>query len=146
MAADAIAAQSAPDALGAGAAPLQTLVAQAPHLSSLPAVPPRRHHLRQEPDAVIPLVRIRGGGRAQSRSLLRLPVVAARASWLAPHLRAVTVPVMPTSSGQQRPAFPWAAVARAKKTRASSTGRDACPTGSGSSQPWPPPGQPEASV
>src|SRR5271167_4209654 len=27
-----------------------------------------------------------------------LPVVAARASWLAPHLRAVTVPAMPTSS------------------------------------------------
>ena len=24
--------------------------------------PPRRHHLRQEPDAGIPLVRIRGGG------------------------------------------------------------------------------------
>ena len=36
---------------------------------------PRRHHLRQEPDAVIPLVRIRGGGREQSRSLLRLPVL-----------------------------------------------------------------------
>ena len=44
-----------------------------------------------------------------------LPVVAARASWLAPHLRAVTVPAMPTSSARQRPAFPWAAVARAKK-------------------------------
>src|SRR5271169_1597186 len=37
--------------------------------------PPRRHHLRQEPDAVIPLVRIRGGGRAQARSLLRLPAM-----------------------------------------------------------------------
>jgi hypothetical protein len=67
--------QSAPDALGAGAAHLPALVAQAPHLSSVSTAPPRRHHLRQEPDAVIPLVRIRAGGREQSRSLLRLPAL-----------------------------------------------------------------------
>ena len=30
-----------------------------------------RHYLRQEPDAGKPLVRIRGGGRGQPRSLLR---------------------------------------------------------------------------
>ncbi len=64
-----------------------------------------------------------------------LPVAAARASWLAPHLRAVTVQAMPTSSAHQRPAFPWAAVARAKKARASSTGRDACPTDSDTPRP-----------
>ena len=29
------------------------------------ALPPGRHHLRQEPDAVVPLVRIRGGGHGQ---------------------------------------------------------------------------------
>src|SRR5512143_827615 len=84
MAPSAIAAQSAPNALGTGAAHLQSLVAQAPYLSPLSAAPPRRYHLRQERDAVGPLVRIRGGGREQSRSLLRLPVIEARASLLAP--------------------------------------------------------------
>ncbi len=44
--------------------------------------PPRRHHLRQEPDAVIPLVRIRGGGRARARSLLRLPAIPSSRSGL----------------------------------------------------------------
>src|SRR5271169_5783572 len=91
MAADAIPAQSAPDALGTGAPPLQTLVAQTPYLSSLSLAPPRRHHLRQEPDAVIPLVRIRGGGREQSRSLLRLPVDDARSA---------TKPLSDRSDGQ----------------------------------------------
>src|SRR5271167_243757 len=93
MAADAIAAQPATDALGAGATYLQALVAQAPHLSSLSAAPPRRHHLRQEPDAVIPLVRIRGGGRAQSRSLLRLPAIPS-SRW-------------PLNGGQGRPPYCW---------------------------------------
>jgi hypothetical protein len=32
-----------------------------------------RHHLRQEPDAVVPHVRIRGGGHGQPWSLLRPP-------------------------------------------------------------------------
>src|SRR6202795_815733 len=40
--------------------------------------PPWRHYLRQEPDAVVPHVRIRGGGREQSRSLLRLPAMPRR--------------------------------------------------------------------
>ena len=35
-------------------------------LSSLSPAPPGRHHLRQEPDAGNPLVRIRGGGYGQS--------------------------------------------------------------------------------
>ncbi len=43
------------------------------------ATPPWRHYLRQEPDAVVPHVRIRGGGREQSRSLLRLPAMESRA-------------------------------------------------------------------
>ena len=37
-----------------------------------------RYHPRQEPDAVVPLVRICGGGRGQPRSLLRLPVIYQR--------------------------------------------------------------------
>ena len=41
--------------------------------------PPWRHYLRREPDAVVKHVRIRGGGREQSRSLFRLPVDDARA-------------------------------------------------------------------
>ena len=82
-----------------------------------------------------------GGKDSENSGQASLPVDAARASWLAPHLRAVTVPAMPTSSAHQRPAFPWAAVARAKKARASSTGRDACPTDSDT----PPLGQPDAS-
>jgi hypothetical protein len=48
--------------------------------SSVSSAPPRRHHLRQEPDAVIPLVRIRGGAREQSRFLLRCPPLGAKES------------------------------------------------------------------
>src|ERR1700681_3793471 len=48
--------------LGAHAAPHHSLAASAYHLSSLSPAPHGRHHLRQEPDAGIPLVRIRGGG------------------------------------------------------------------------------------
>src|SRR5579864_8263435 len=39
-----------------------SLVACNPHPSSVSAASPRRYHLRQEPDADNPLVRIRGGG------------------------------------------------------------------------------------
>jgi hypothetical protein len=42
------------------------------HLSSLSPRALRRCHPRQEPDAVMPLVRICGGGYEQSSSLLRL--------------------------------------------------------------------------
>jgi hypothetical protein len=48
------------------------LAASAYRLSSLSPAPYGRHYLRQEPDAGIPLVRIRGGGYERSRSLLRL--------------------------------------------------------------------------
>src|SRR5271167_122084 len=61
-----------PRALGSYAAPHQPLVASAYCLSSLSPAPHGRYYLRQEPDAVVPLVRICGGGREQSRSLLRL--------------------------------------------------------------------------
>ena len=82
------------------------------------------------------------GGKDAENSGTGVPACrAARASWLAQHLRAITVPAMPTNSAHQRPAFPWVAVARAKKARASSTGRDACPTDSDT----PTRGQPEAS-
>src|SRR5271167_2737333 len=60
-----------PRALGSYAAPHQPLVASAYCLSSLSPAPHGRYYLRQEPDAVVPLVRICGGGREQSRSLLR---------------------------------------------------------------------------
>src|SRR5271167_1594899 len=63
-----------PRALGSYAAPHQPLVASAYCLSSLSPAPHGRYYLRQEPDAVVPLVRICGGGREQSRSLLRLSV------------------------------------------------------------------------
>src|SRR5271167_2942660 len=61
-----------PRTLGSYAAPHQPLVASAYCLSSLSPAPHGRYYLRQEPDAVVPLVRICGGGREQSRSLLRL--------------------------------------------------------------------------
>jgi hypothetical protein len=48
--------------LGTDAAPHHSLAASAYRLSSLSPAPHGRHHLRQEPDAVVPLVRIRGGG------------------------------------------------------------------------------------
>jgi hypothetical protein len=76
-----------------------------------------------------------------------VPVVDARASLLAPQLRdGLTYrpsPRVVVNSGG--PAFPWTAVARATKARASSTGRDACPTDSGT-LPQLPQGQAEASV
>src|SRR6266404_5732151 len=52
--------------LGPHAAPHQPLVATAYCLSSLSPASPGRRHLRQEPDAVVPLVRIRGGGYERS--------------------------------------------------------------------------------
>src|SRR5467141_3914739 len=55
-----------PRPLGSYAAPHHSLAASAYHLSSLPPAPHGRHHLRQEPDAVVPLVRIRGGGYERS--------------------------------------------------------------------------------
>jgi hypothetical protein len=51
-----------PRSLGSNAAPHHTLAAFAFCLSSLSFAPHGRYHLRQEPDAGNPLVRIRGGG------------------------------------------------------------------------------------
>ena len=62
-----VAAQSErPRPLGPHAAPDHPLVAYAYRLSSLSSAPHGRHHLRQEPDAGNPLVRIRGGLRLES--------------------------------------------------------------------------------
>src|SRR6058998_170072 len=58
--------------LGADAPARRAVAAPCAHLSSLSPEATWRRHLRQEPDAVIPLVRIRGGGYEQSSSLLRL--------------------------------------------------------------------------
>src|SRR2546428_2065941 len=58
--------------LGADAPARRAVAAPCAHLSSLSPEATWRPHLRQEPDAVIPLVRIRGGGYEQSSSLLRL--------------------------------------------------------------------------
>src|SRR2546428_9082293 len=58
--------------LGADAPARRAVAAPCAHLSSLSPEATWRHHLRQEPDAVIPLVRIRGEGYEQSSSLLRL--------------------------------------------------------------------------
>src|SRR6266404_2005832 len=55
-----------PCALGSHAAPHHSLAASAYCLSSLSPATPGRPHLRQEPDAGIPLVRIRGGGYERS--------------------------------------------------------------------------------
>src|SRR5882762_811192 len=67
LAARAVAAQpKRPRPLGSHAAPHQLLAASAYRLSSLSLAPHGRRHLRQEPDAVVPLVRIRGGGCEQS--------------------------------------------------------------------------------
>src|SRR5205807_9311772 len=55
-----------PRPLGSYAAPHRSLAACAFRLSSLSPAPHGRSHLRQEPDAVVPLVRIRGGGCEQS--------------------------------------------------------------------------------
>src|SRR5436190_22185309 len=64
--------------LGADAAAHSVLAASGAHYSSLSPEATWRCHLRQEPDAVIPHVRIRGGGYEQSSSLLRLIVGTAR--------------------------------------------------------------------
>src|SRR5882672_2764962 len=67
LASRAVAAQPEwPHPLGPHAAPYHSLAASAYHLSSLSPAPHGRHHLRQEPDAVMPPVRIRGGGCEQS--------------------------------------------------------------------------------
>src|SRR6266852_5576266 len=63
--------------LGADAPARRAVAAPCAHLSSLSPEATWRHHLRQEPDAVIPLVRIRGGGYEQSSSLLRLSLCVA---------------------------------------------------------------------
>ena len=55
-----------PRPLGSHAAPYHPLAASACRLSSLSPASHRRPHLRQEPDAVVPLVRIRGGGYERS--------------------------------------------------------------------------------
>src|SRR5882757_7652093 len=55
-----------PHPLGSHAAPHHSLAASAYRLSSLSPATHRRPHLRQEPDAGIPLVRIRGGGYERS--------------------------------------------------------------------------------
>jgi hypothetical protein len=55
-----------PRPLGPHAAPHHSLAPCAYHLSSLSPASHGRHHLRQEPDAGIPLVRIRGGGCVQT--------------------------------------------------------------------------------
>src|SRR5882762_3544149 len=68
-----------PRSLGSYAAPHHSLAASAFRLSSLSPAPHERHHLRQEPDAGNPLVRICGGGREQSRSLLRHYALSASA-------------------------------------------------------------------
>ena len=60
-----------PRLLGADAAAHSAVAATCPHLSSLSPRATRRYHPRQEPDAVMPLVRICGGGYGQSSSLLR---------------------------------------------------------------------------
>ena len=51
-----------PRPLGPDAAADRPLAPSCSHLSSLSPAPHGRHHLRQEPDAGNPLVRIRGGG------------------------------------------------------------------------------------
>jgi hypothetical protein len=51
-----------PGPLGSYAAPDHSLAASGFCLSSLSSASHGRHHLRQEPDAGNPLVRIRGGG------------------------------------------------------------------------------------
>src|SRR5260370_40283589 len=67
VASRAVAAQSERSrTLGSHAAPHQPLAAGAYRLSSLSPAPHGRRYLRQEPDAVVPLVRIRGGGCEQS--------------------------------------------------------------------------------
>src|SRR2546422_5136489 len=58
--------------LGADAPARRAVAAPCAHLSSLSPEATWRHHLRQEPDAVMPLVRICGGGYEQSSSLLQL--------------------------------------------------------------------------
>src|SRR5881409_464751 len=60
--------------LGADAPAHRAVAAPCARMSSLSPEATWRRHLRQEPDAVMPLVRIRGGGYEQSSSLLRLPV------------------------------------------------------------------------
>src|ERR1700722_13469371 len=73
LASCAVAAQpERPRTLGSHAAPHHSLAASAYRLSSLSPAPHGRPHLRQEPDAGIPLVRIRGGGCVQRSFLLRL--------------------------------------------------------------------------
>ena len=67
LASRAVAAQpERPRPLGSHAAPHHSLAASAYRLSSLSPAPHGRPHLRQEPDAGNPLVRIRGGGYEQS--------------------------------------------------------------------------------
>jgi hypothetical protein len=102
-------------------APGRPLIAPTAHLTPLSTTAPWRHHLRPEPDAVIPLVRICGGGREQSRSLLRRLSMTRERFLLAPPL---TTPI-----GSDRPSCgPLLNRGTNKEADASSTGGDACPT------------------
>ena len=62
---------AAPRAVSPHAAIHPTLVSRSSYLSSLSATALERCHPRWEPDALVAPVRICGGGREQSRSLLR---------------------------------------------------------------------------
>src|SRR5436189_1743678 len=78
--------------LGADAPAHRAVAAPCARMSSLSPEATWRRHLRQEPDAVMPLVRIRGGGYEQSSSLLRLEDMGAMESRhvLPAHLRRLT--------------------------------------------------------
>src|SRR5216683_1235418 len=67
LASRAVAAQpQRPRSVGSHAAPHHSLAASAYRLSSLSPASHGRPHLRQEPDAGMPLVQIRGGGYERS--------------------------------------------------------------------------------
>jgi len=66
--------------VGTNATAHPPLAASGPYLPSLSFAPSARHHLRQEPYAGNPLVRIRAGGTEQSVSLPRLPLHPVRST------------------------------------------------------------------
>src|SRR5204863_6511092 len=131
----AVLAASAPDG------PLYHPVASArPPLPSLPRCALRRRHSRQEPDAVVPLVRIGGGGRGKPRSLLRPSIrrrwtrVRERPTRAAPHRRSDGAPApvlrrhgprVPRAGGPRpQPAQVQAAQARSHSSRTFVTPRN----------------------
>ena len=71
--------QTARRAVGAHGALRRALASDPAHLSSLPQPAPGVAHPRQEPDAVMPHVRIRGGGDQRWSFLLRLSVMVVTA-------------------------------------------------------------------